>query len=76
MTITMRKFKVFYTLKRAALVEGESFVLPSTKEVLDTDSDDVNYAFLDIIEKHRSETVIGFEINRIKEIEELILQTV
>ena len=37
MTMSMKKYKVFYTLKTVAVVEGESFVLPSYKEVFETD---------------------------------------
>jgi hypothetical protein len=71
----MKKYKVFYTLKTVAVVEGESFVLPSFKEVFETDSDDINYAFLDIVDRHRGDSVVGFEINEIKEVEEEVLQT-
>ena len=73
MTMSMKKYKVFYTLKTVAVVEGESFVLPSYKEVFETDSDDINYAFLDIVDRHKGDSVVGFEINAIKEVEEKFL---
>ena len=62
---TQRKYKVFYALKTYVVVEGDVYVLPDQHEEIETNSDDLHYAFLDISEKHKAENVLGLEIRSI-----------
>lgn len=60
-----KKFKVSYALKTYVVIDGDVFVLPDQYEQIETDSNDLHYAFLDISEKHKGENVLGLEIRSI-----------
>lgn len=60
-----QKFKVSYELHTYHLEAGEFTPLPKESCEIETDTNDMQYLFIDISELHRNDNVFGLKITQI-----------
>ena len=61
------RFIVAYQIKTALMVQDQMLSIETTQHEISSPSNEPNVILADILEKHRYEKVVGFEILEIRE---------